>query len=308
MKKVALFLLLALAAVVALMAVFPEDATRAAFALERFRSGVEAKTIEFDGRTWHYLEGGSSEAPVLLLLHGFGADKDNWTRFSGSLVGDYRVVAPDLPGFGESERDPDADYSLTAQRDWLHDFAEALQLERFHIGGNSMGGHIAVLYAHQHPEDVVSLALLNNAGINAPRRSEMVLAVERGENPLVLSAPDDFDRLLEFVSHKRPFVPWPAKTVLAQRSFENAAFNRRIFEQYKEDRSIALEPLLPDIEQPVLIIWGEYDRVLDVSSIDVMRPLLPQASVIVMEDTGHLPMLERPAQTAGHYLHFLKGL
>lgn len=308
MKKVALFLLLAAAAVVALMAVFPEDATRAAFALERLRSGVEAKTIEFDGRTWHYLEGGASDAPVLLLLHGFGGDKDNWTRFSGSLVGKYRVVAPDLPGFGESERDPDGDYSLPAQRDWLHDFVEALQLEQFHIGGNSMGGHIAALYAHQHPDDVVSLALLNNAGINAPRRSEMVLAVERGENPLVLTAPDDFDRLIEFVSYERPFVPWPAKTVLAQRSFENAAFNRRIFKQYKEDRSIGLEPLLPDIDHPVLIIWGEYDRVLDVSSIDVMRPLLPQASVVVMKDTGHLPMLERPAQTAGHYLHFLKGL
>jgi pimeloyl-ACP methyl ester carboxylesterase len=57
----------------------------------------------------------------------------------------------------------------------------------------------------------------------------------------------------------------------------------------------------------VLILWGEYDRVLDVSSVDVMRPLLPQAKVVVMKDTGHLPMIERPAETAAHYLGFLNS-
>jgi len=55
----------------------------------------------------------------------------------------------------------------------------------------------------------------------------------------------------------------------------------------------------------VQIIWGEFDRILDVSSIDVMRPLLPQAEVTIMKDTGHIPMLERPAETAAHYLRFL---
>lgn len=308
MKKVAIFLLLAMAAIVALMAVFPEDATRAAISAERLRSGVDAGTVQFDGQVWHYLEGGPADAPVLVLLHGFGGDKDNWTRFSASLTDRYRVIAPDLPGFGESLRDPQGDYSLAAQRDWLHEFARALKLEKFHIGGNSMGGHIAALYAHQFPQQVRSVLLLNNAGIESPNPSEMSLAVARGENPLILNSPDDFDRLLDFVSYKKPFVPWPVKGVLAQRSFENSAFNRRIFEQYKGDRSVGLEPLLADIRQPVLIIWGEYDRVLDVSSIDVMRPLLALARVIVMEDTGHLPMLERPQQTAGFYLDFLGGL
>ncbi|MGB5337024.1 MAG: alpha/beta fold hydrolase [Woeseiaceae bacterium] len=307
MKKIVLFLVLAVGALFALMAAFPEDATRAAVSMERLRSGLEARTVLIDGQTWHYLEGGAASAPVLLLLHGFGGDKDNWTRFSKTLVENYRVIAPDLPGFGESPRDPERDYALGAQSAWLSDFVEALELDSFHIGGNSMGGHLAALYTHRNSRQVESVLLLNNAGVEAPNPSEMWLAVQRGENPLVLSSPDDFDRLLNFVSHKKPFVPWPAKGVMAQRSFEHSAFNRRIFEQYKDDRSVGLEPLLPDIEQPVLIIWGEYDRVLDVSSIDVMRPLLPHASVVVMEDTGHLPMLERPQQTAKHYLEFLRG-
>lgn len=307
MKKIIVFLLVAIAGLAVLMAAFPEDATRVAFSLERQLSGLEAKTIELDGHTWHYLEGGAADAPVLVLVHGFGGDKDNWTRFSATLVDEYRVIAPDLPGFGESPRDPERDHSISAQSDWLQGFVAALKIDRYHIGGNSMGGHIAAFHAHQYPQRIESILLLNNAGVDAPNPSEMWLAVQRGENPLILDSPDDFDRLLDFVSHKKPFLPWPAKDVLAQKSFQHSGFNRRIFEQYKDDRSAGLEPLLSDIRQPVLIIWGEYDRVLDVSSIDVMRPLLPQASVIVMEDTGHLPMLERPEETAAHYLEFLRA-
>lgn len=308
MKKIALSLLLVLGCLAALMAIFPEDTTRLMFAAERNRAGLELKSAVVDGETWHYLEGGSAEAPVLLLLHGFGGDKDNWTRFSRTLVEEYRVIAPDLPGFGDSVRHADWDYSLPMQRDRLEAFVAALELSPLHIGGNSMGGHLAALYTHAHPEQVLSLGLLNNGGIDSPQPSEMFLAVGRGENPLVLSSPDDFDRLLSFASHKPPFLPWPAKGVLGKQTFEHAAFNRYIFEALRDERYVPLEPLLGDIEQPVLIIWGEYDRVLDVSSIDVMEPLLPQAKVIVMQDTGHLPMLERPADTAAHYLEFLAGL
>ena len=308
MKKVALLLLLVVALLVGLMAVFPEDATRIAFSLERVRSGVHPTSVVVDGRTWHYLEGGSADAPAVLLLHGFGGDKDNWTRFSNYLTDDFRVIAADLPGFGDSVRHADWNYSLSAQRDRLAAFVGAVSLDRFHVVGNSMGGHLAALYTHQHPERIRSLALFNNAGVEAPRPSEVQLAVERGENPLILSSPEDFDRLVTLVSHKPPFIPWPAKRVLAKQSFEYAAFNQKIFDSYKDDRSIGLEPILPEIEVPVLILWGEYDRVLDVSSVDVMRPLLPQAEVVIMQDTGHIPMLERPAETARHFRAFVDGL
>ncbi len=308
MKKIALSLLLLVAILVGLMAVFPEDATRIAFSIERVRSGVHPASLVVDGKRWHYLEGGSADAPVALLLHGFGGDKDNWTRFANYLTDDFRVIAPDLPGFGDSVRHADWNYSLPAQRDRLIAFVGALGLERFHIVGNSMGGHLAALYAHRHPEQVRSLSLFNNAGIAAPNPSEVRLAVERGESPLILSSPEDFDRLIALISFKPPFIPWPAKRVVARQAFERAAFNQTIFDDYKDDRSAGLEPILPEIGVPVLILWGEYDRVLDVSSVDVMKPLLPQAQVIIMKDTGHIPMLERPAETAGHFLGFVEGV
>ena len=149
------------------------------------------------------------------------------------------------------------------------------------------------------------MALFNNAGIVAPNESDMLRAVNKGENPLVIDSVEDFDRLIAFVAHKEPFVPWPVKGVLAQMALDHAEFNQYIFDFIKSDQTSDLEPILAAIDNPVLVLWGEYDRVLDVSSVDVMRPLVPHAEIVVMKDTGHVPMLERPAQTAAHYLRFV---
>ena len=95
---------------------------------------------------------------------------------------------------------------------------------------------------------------------------------------------------------------------MAERTFRNAAFNNYIFKALKDERYVPLEPLLGEIRQPVLVIWGDHDRVLDVSSVDVMRPLLPQAEFVVMQNTGLFPTPERPAKTAAYCLEFLDGL
>lgn len=305
MKKALLSLLVVVAGLIGLTAIFPEEVTHWALDAERARSGLTHETVVVDDETWHYLEGGPEDADVLLLLHGFGGDKDNWTRYSNTLTGKYRVIAPDLPGFGESARHPDWDYSLKPQRARVNGFVQALGLERFHVTGNSMGGQLAALYTIEYPEQVISLALFNNAGIFAPDESDMLRALKKGENPLVINSVEDFDRLIAFVTHKEPFVPWPMKGVLAQAALDHAEFNQYIFDFIASDRTSDLEPILAGIDSPVLILWGEYDRVLDVSSVEVMRPLLPQAEIVIMKDTGHAPMLERPAQTAAHYLKFV---
>ena len=264
LKKMLVVLLGLFAALLALMALYPQKTTAIAFGIERNASGLDHKTIVIGEELWHYLEGGPKDADVLLMIHGFGGDKDNWTRFARSLTNTYRVIAPDLPGFGESRWHPNWDYSLIPQRDRVANLVQALGLEQIHLIGNSMGGHLSALYAYEYPDDVMSLTLIDNAGVVSP-----------------------------------------VKGVLARRALDQAEKNQSIFNAIKSDSTVNLEPLLPRIEIPVLIIWGEYDRILDVSSVEKMRPLLPQAEVIIMEDTGHMPMLERPSETAIHYLRFL---
>ena len=190
----------------------------------------------------------------------------------------------------------------------IHGFVQALNLKQFHIAGNSMGGQLAVLYAHRYPQQVQSLSLLDNAGVTAAVETDLQRLLAQGKNPLIVESVEDFDFLLSFAAYKKPFAPWPIKGVFARRAVAHAESNYAIFDSYNSDRNAGLEPLLTDIEQPVQIIWGEFDRILDVSSIDVMRPLLSQAEVVIMKDTGHIPMLERPAETAMHYLRFLANI
>lgn len=305
MKKLLIILLLFIAGLLALVALFPEHTTRLAFRAERFTAGLEHETISVDGETWHYLEGGPDDAEAVLLLHGFGGEKDNWTRFLKHLTAEYRVIAPDLPGFGESARHADWDYSVIPQRDRVQAFARALGLERYHLAGHSMGGHISITYAHKYPAQITSLALFNNGGIHAPNESELMRRVKQGESPLVIRSDEGFKSMMALVFNKQPFAPWPIKKVLAQKAMANADFNQTIFESLMQDFETDLEPVLAAIESPVFVLWGDGDRVLDVSSVSVMQQALPDAEVVIMENMGHVPMLERPAETAGHYLAFL---
>ena len=305
MKKILLIALVMAGLVVGGVELFPEPVADFGIGLERARAGVDYRTLQLGGETWHYLEGGPPDAETVLVVHGFGGSKDSWARFAKFVTDRYHIVVPDLPGFGQSARHPDWDYSLPSQRDRLHDFVAALGLETFHILGVSMGGHLSALYTHRYPEQVISLALFDNAGVLPPVDSDTWRAVVDGDNPLIVATPRDFDRLLDFVFHEEPFIPWPIRRAYARRAATQGAFNQTVFASLRADTESGLEPLLPDIQQPVLILWGEYDRVIDKSAIDVMRPLLPKCEVVVLQDTGHVPMLERPEESAQHYLAFI---
>lgn len=313
MKKWLAVLVLVVAGVITWANLYPAQFMSLALASERHRNGLAHNTVVVDGETWHYLEGGPNStqdngkkaAETIVLIHGFGGDKDNWTRFAGHLTPQYRVIAMDLPGFGESARHPDWSYRLHDQVARLEKFLNAVGAKRFHIAGNSMGGNITGLYTHANATQIISMGLFDNAGVREPVASEMTKLRAQGKNPLVINHIDEYDDLLAFVASKQPWLPRPAKLYFAQRALDNAEFNRFIYDQYKNDRSDSLEPRLADIQQPTLIIWGEEDRVLDKSMVTVMTPLLADVEVVIMPDTGHIPMAERPAETAAHYLAFL---
>jgi pimeloyl-ACP methyl ester carboxylesterase len=274
--------------------------------IERQRAGLSLKQISVGDLNIHYYDGGPSSAQTILMVHGFAANKDNWLRFARYLSQDYRVIALDLPGFGASSR-PAGSYDVGTQTERLSSVIDALDIEPLHLIGNSMGGHISALYAARYPDKVLSLALLDNAGITTPHPSELLQRLQRDEaNPLVVRSGEDFQRLLAFVFVEPPYLPESLKGYLAEQASVNSAHYDLVFRHLIE-RYIPLESELPRIQAPTLIIWGAQDRVLDVSSIDVMRPLLRKPSVVIMADTGHAPMIERPQQTADHYRAFLQA-
>lgn len=306
MKKALLALVLLLAATAGVLYAFPSTLLATVQFVESRRAGLSEKTLQVDNLEIRYYEGGPDKAQALLLIHGFGADKSNWSRFARFLTDRYHVIAVDLPGFGDSSRPQNISYDVGTQAERLANFMHELGIGRFHVVGNSMGGHIAALLAARHPQEILSVGLFDNAGVTAPRQSELLQRLSNGEgNPLVLRSVDDFPALLDFVFVQQPPLPSRLRHYLAERSLERSAFNGMVFQQLRE-RYIPLEPELPKITAPTLLLWGDRDRVLDVSSIDVMKPLLQKPAVAILRDCGHVPMIERPEETAQLYLDFLQ--
>ncbi|QKE63688.1 alpha/beta hydrolase [Aquipseudomonas campi] len=306
MKKLLFGLILLLAAGAGALYLSPSALIGSVQLVERGLAGLSSKQVQVDNGQITYYEGGPADGETIVMIHGFGANRDNWLRFARHFTDRYHVIALDLPGFGESSKQ-DANYDVGSQAERLQAFLKALHIEQAHLIGNSMGGHIAALYAARHPKQVVTLALLDNAGVTSPKQSEMFERIERGEpNPLVVRKAEDFETLMNFVFVSPPPLPDSLKRHFAEQSMANQEHYDRIFAQLRE-RYVPLEPELPKISAPTLLLWGEQDRVLDVSSIEVMKPLLRQPSVVIMKDCGHAPMIERPEETAGHYQAFLES-
>jgi pimeloyl-ACP methyl ester carboxylesterase len=276
-----------------------------AYAMERQRAGLVRKELTLaDGTRMVWLEGGSG-AP-LVLVHGFGADKDNFTRVARFLTPHYRVIVPDLVGFGESAHRDDVDYRYAAQAERLRAFVQALGLSRIDLGGNSMGGGIAMSYAAQHPQEVASLWLIDCAGIAGAPTSELAkILTTTGENPLMITKESDFPAFLNFVMSDPPYIPGSVMDVLARERIANQALERQVFRQIATD---SVSASVRGLATPSLVMWGDEDRALSVGTVPVLKTLLPNAQAVVMAHVGHAPMIERPRESAEDYLRFRAGL
>lgn len=272
----------------------------------RKKGKLTAKSIKVGDLDWPYLEGGPPDGEPLLLLHGFGGDKDNWAMYAPEIVGKYRLIAPDLPGFGENIRDISRDYDMITQAANVRDFLDAMGIEKCHIGGNSMGGFVSLRFALDYPERLISMTLFNNAGVVGANESALQKEAEAGKNPLEIHSPADVKRLLAFVAHKPMKVPGQFRKIF----YEDFAMHRelldKIFWTLVEDGMVKpLNDQLDRVKAPTLIIWGRHDQLIDVSCVNVLEKGIPNAESIVFEDVGHVPMIENPKATAARHLEFL---
>ncbi len=304
MKKATLVILAVLLITpVVIYYTFPGVLYAVSMGMMRRGAGLEKKVVKVQDHEIVYIEGGRGD--TVLLIHGFTADKDNWTRFAKSLTPDFHVVALDLPGFGESSKIPERSYNIAAQVLRLDQFVSELKLEKFHIAGNSMGGTISGCYAAHFPDKVLTLALFNTGGVYSCEKSELMKRIEKGENPLLIEEPGQYDRMLEFVFVQLPTIPGPVKSFLTKKAIAAKAFNEKILKDIFQEMYV-MEADFPKIKADTLILWGDTDRLIDVSCTKILENGIKNSTTVVMKDCGHLPMLERPEETAKHYLSFIE--
>lgn len=272
----------------------------------RRKGRLTRKTVTVDGVEWPYLEGGPTEGEVLVLIHGFGADKDNWSFAAPHFTQKYRLIAPDLPGFGENDLSADRDYSIKEQTHRLMRFLDALGIEKCHIGGNSMGGFIALQTALDHGHRVTTLTLLNTAGVIGANESELQKMAGDGKSPLVVRALEDVDRLLAFVAHKPRPIPRQFKKVMYEDSKRREELLDKIFWAIAADSlENPVNDRLHEVGCPTLVIWGKHDRLIDVSAVDVLKARIADCEAVVFDHVAHVPMIEDPTAYAKAHLDFL---
>ncbi len=248
-------------------------------------AGVRSQHVQAGPYHLRYLEAGSG--PPLVLVHGLGSHAaQDWGRLIGPLGRRLHVYAPDLPGFGESERPATADYSIPMQVEAVRAFLRAVGVSRARVAGLSMGGWIVSRLAGEQPEMVERLVVVDGAGMrpDGPRIPAEVL---------LPSDEEGVRRLLAAVRNNAPLPPsFVARDILAHRLREEWIV-RRTLESLGAGRDW-LDGTLGRADMPVLIVWGRQDRLIPVAYAARLEAEFPHAELKVLDGCGHVPMADCP--------------
>ncbi|AXF86324.1 Lipase 3 [Ephemeroptericola cinctiostellae] len=262
-------------------------------------------TAQVEGQTMAYFDNQRADQPVVLFVHGFTGDKENWLMVAPKLTRDYRVIAVDLLGHGASDKPLGGDYAVTAQARRLGVLLNQLGIvQPVHVVGNSMGGLIAGYFAALFPEMTQTVTFIDSAGMPVHNAFSEQVRVDMmaGRCALVAEKIEDLDRLEALVSYKKVRAPRFLREALIARKIPNRAVYFNVLKAItNEDFDDFREPLvdvLPKITAPVLILWGKEDCIVSVDAVDVMLQYVHAQKVVVYEQVGHVPMIEAPHETA----------
>jgi pimeloyl-ACP methyl ester carboxylesterase/putative sterol carrier protein len=278
-----------------------------------------ARRVTAMGVPTSYLEAGPRDAPPVVMLHGLGATNASLLPCLADLARDHRVIAPDLPGFGNSAA-PRVAYTPAWFAAWLEDLMRQVDARPAVVLGNSLGGRIAIEAGLAHPRSVRGLVLLTPspafrrlrqvvpmvkllrpelARLPLPVNHRLVVEVVRqffGEpdrlpRPWYDAAADECVRVLRSSAHREALLSCARQIVL------EAAHGRHGF----WDR-------LPTLQPPALFVWGDRDRLVPAAFARHVVEALPETRSVVMEDCGHVPQFEHPAATMALVRSFLADL
>jgi pimeloyl-ACP methyl ester carboxylesterase len=256
--------------------------------------------VTVEGRRVNLVDMG--EGPEVVFVHGLAGSWQNWLENIPHFARSHRAIALDLPGFGHSEM-PAEDLTISGYARTLDGVLEALGIERAAVVGNSMGGFVGADLAIAFPHRVDRLVLVAAAVMwNERRRARPLVTLARVTEAGAAMAMAQWElaarrprlramTMSQVVRHPRRLPPELAYELM-RRVGPPEAFAAALEALY----SYRLRDRLPEIECPTLVVWGERDQLVPVSQAHTIADLIPDARVEVFEDTGHVPMLERPTR------------
>lgn len=266
----------------------------------------------YKGREMHYVDEGPSDSSVIVMVHGFMGSHNNFEAMAKALKGEFRVIRPDIPGFGLSQffteaGKPCPDLQQT-YNDYFNFLFDSLKLNSFHLVGNSMGGMMAWVYAANNPAKIKSLALFCSAGFEMEKvldKAAPILQYAWLEPLLRKGLPSE--------NAGEGLKMCYANDSLMQ--MEDARFNNamhNVQDNLQAAFSVASSGQYPDtlllgkIHNPVLVVWGKEDEIIPYEHCSRFEKNLHQAKVITYSPCGHVPMMERTTELVHDYKAFLK--
>ena len=272
-------------------------------------ANIQSSFISVKNIDIHYRdEGNQTDSIPIILIHGTGASLHTFDDWTNKLKYSKRVIRLDLPAYGLTGPFVDRDYSILNYTSFLKEFLETLDIKQCIIAGNSLGGEIAWNFALEKPDIVKKLILINSGGFPSSSKS-VPIAFRLAQTPVI-------NKVVRFIT---PFF-------IVRSSVENVYFDKSkvtdsLVERYFDlclregNRQAFIDRLgigkrnnyinISNIKQPTLILWGADDLLIPVENAYKFQNSLPNNKLVILENSGHVPMEENPFESIKHVIEFL---
>jgi abhydrolase domain-containing protein 6 len=264
---------------------------------------IASLTAQVGNGTLSYSQVGNGRK--VLLLHGLFADKEQWHSMMCRLSeAGYQAIAPDLPGYGNSNGFTLSDYALENQTTLLHKLMEKLRIKSFDLAGSSMGGAIAWLYVQRYPNQVRSLAFIGSPLGVVDWADSVKAAIFQGINPFIPITKEQFALEISLLFFTPP--PIPDAFVLEKVSDYN--IRNRHYQQVWDIVNLYDDVLCQGVptQLPTFIIWGKEDKIYDISGANKLQKCIGSKQAIQLPKAGHLLLIENAEEVATKYMSFLQ--
>ena len=265
---------------------------------------IATYSVPIDNGTMSYNQVGTGQP--ILLLHGLFASKEQWNGMMCQLSkAGYKTIAPDLPGYGNSNGFETRDYTLDNQVILLHQLLDRLKIQSFDVAGSSMGGAIAFLYSQRYPQQLRSLAFIGSPSGVTDWSNSVKNAIFDGINPFIPITKEQFDLEISLLFVTPPTIPDSVKTKKINDYTNHNRYYQKIWDIFNLYDNALCQGRSSQI--PTLAIWGTEDKIYDIRGVERLQRCIPRSQTIRLPKAGHLLLMESEEATT-NYLKFLAGL